>query len=98
MPKRKMVKVENVNVPGHTANVDAEKYEAMRSAMLGVLPNDPPGLTQSEMIEALIPFLPKSLWHQGQKAMWWAKTVQLDLEAKGIHKRTLSKPLRWYVG
>jgi len=97
MPKRKMVKVENVNVPGYTSHVDAEKYEAMREAMLQVLPKEPPGLTQREMMEVLAPILPDSLWPQGQKAMWWAKTVQLDLEAKGIVKRRRSKPLRWHL-
>ncbi|MFM9128624.1 MAG: DUF6958 family protein, partial [Candidatus Limnocylindrus sp.] len=27
------ITVENVNVPGHTAKVDAEKYEAMKKAI-----------------------------------------------------------------
>lgn len=32
----------------------------------------------------------------GAKAMWWSKTVQLDLEAKGLLGREQSKPLRWH--
>ena len=38
--------VENVNVPGHTSRVDAEKYRAMQSAFLQILPRSEPGLTQ----------------------------------------------------
>jgi hypothetical protein len=30
------------------------------------------------------------------KAGWWAKAVQLDLEAKGIVVREATKPLRWH--
>jgi hypothetical protein len=30
----------------------------------------------------------------GAKAGWWAKTVQLDLEARGIIKRVKTSPLR----
>jgi hypothetical protein len=30
------------------------------------------------------------------KAGWWAKAVQLDLEAKGIVVREVTKPLRWH--
>ena len=35
-PKRKvtrMVTVQNINVPGHSSRVNAEKYEAMRRAL-----------------------------------------------------------------
>ena len=97
MSTSKKTVVETVNVPGHTTNVDAEKYQAMRRVLLKVLPKSPPGLTQKEMFEAIKPHLPQDLWPDGQKSAWWAKTVQLDLEAKGFVNRTTSaKPLRWY--
>jgi len=41
-------------------------------------------------------FLPESLFPGGAKSGWWAKTVQLDLEAKDIVVREHSKPLRWH--
>jgi len=88
--------VENVNVPGRTTRVNAAMYHAMRQAMLKVLPSKEPGLTQAEMREAVIPHLPEDLYPGGAKAGWWAKTVQLDLEAKGIVVREATKPLRWY--
>ncbi|WP_394727903.1 DUF6958 family protein [Altererythrobacter sp. GH1-8] len=32
----------------------------------------------------------------GKTSGWWAKTVQLDLEAKGKLVREETKPLRWH--
>jgi hypothetical protein len=90
------VVVENINTPGRTTRVNAEMYHAMRRAMLEVLPFAEPGLTQAEVREAVIPHLPEDLYPGGAKAGWWAKTVQLDLEAKGIVVREATKPLRWH--
>lgn len=93
---QKMIAVENVNVPGSTSNVNAEKYEAMRVVLLKILPKKLPGLTQAEMASAILPFLPQHLWPNGEKSMWWLKTVQLDLEAKGLVARNVkTKPTRW---
>ena len=88
--------VENINTPGRTTRVNAVMYHAMRRAMLQVLPFSEPGLTQAETREAVIPRLPEDLYPGGAKAGWWAKTVQLDLEAKGIVVREPTKPLRWH--
>jgi hypothetical protein len=90
------IAVENVNVPGRTTRVNAAKYLAMKDAMLRVLPDSDPGLTQSEVREAVIPYLPDDLFPGGSTAGWWAKTVQLDLEAKDIVIREATKPLRWH--
>lgn len=95
--KSEMIQVENVNVPGRVSNVNAEKYEAMRGVLLSVLPKDPPGLTQAEMGDAVRPHLPQDLWPNGEKSMWWVKTVQLDLEAKGLLMRNKKcRPTRWH--
>jgi hypothetical protein len=90
------VTVENVNHPGSMSTVDARLYAAMRDAMLHVLPPTTPGLTQAEVLEAVLPRLPGPLFPGGARAGWWAKTVQLDLEAKGIVVRERSRPLRWH--
>jgi putative acetyltransferase len=55
------VTIENVNHPGKTTVVDAGKYEAMRRAMLEVLPASPPGLTQGEMLDAVVAHLPDAI-------------------------------------
>ena len=87
----------NVNVPGRTTRVDTDKYEAMRAAILEVTPAGEPGLTAAEMVEKVTPLLPTSLWPDGEKVGWWQKTVQLDLEARGLLRRDeTAKPLRWH--
>ena len=91
---REMIVIENVNHPGHTTRVDAEKYKAARLALLKVLPRRAPGLTQDEMMQGMRRALPKSQF-PGTTTSWWAKMVQLDLEAKGLVVRDSSKPLRW---
>lgn len=90
------VEVENINTPGRTERVNREKYEAMREALLAVLPIESPGITAAVAKEALIPLLPQDLFPGGAKSGWWLKTAQLDLEAKDIVKRELTKPLRFH--
>jgi hypothetical protein len=90
--------VENVMSPGRTFKVDANKYRAMKTALLKVLPKKAPGLTQSEMRTAVVAHLPEAEFPGGAKAGWWMKCVQLDLEAKGaIAREESAKPLRWYL-
>ena len=88
------VVVENVKHPGKSRPVDAATYHAMRGALLKVLPRRSPGLTVAEMYRAALPRLPADRFPGGAKAGWWMKTVQLDLEAKGIIVREKTKPLR----
>lgn len=87
------VTVENVNHPGQVTRVDAAKYTAMREAMLRSLPVAEPGLTAAEVVKAVKPHLPESLFPGGSTSGWWAKCVQLDLEAKGVVRRHATKPL-----
>jgi len=48
------------------------------------------------MRQAFIAHLPEDLYPGGAKAGSWAKTVQPDLEAKGIVARETTRPLRWH--
>jgi hypothetical protein len=96
VPPHDKITIENVNVPGRTSRVDATMYQAMRQVMLEVLPAQAPGLTQDELVEAVKRHLPADLFPGGAKAGWWAKTVQLDLEAKKAIVREPTKPLRWH--
>jgi hypothetical protein len=95
-PVVRKIAVQNVNAPGLSTNVDADKYEAMKKALLKALPKKSPGLTQAEMLDALKLHLSQELFPNGDKAGWWMKCVQLDLEAKKLLVREASKPLRWY--
>lgn len=85
------VEVQNVNVPGHITRVDAAKYGAMESAMMVVMSADP--MTATAIKDAAKAHLPEDLFPGGAKAGWWQKTVQLDLEAKGVIERHNTKPL-----
>jgi hypothetical protein len=94
MPASEKTEVENINHPGKTNRVDAAKYKAARAALLKVLPRKGPGITQQEMMSAMRSALSKSTF-PGTTSSWWMKTVQLDLEAKGLVVRDGGKPLRW---
>ena len=91
------IEVENINTPGRTSPVNAAKYAAMRDAMLKVMSNSPPGDTATEIKEAAKAHLPADLFPAGKAAGWWQKTVQLDLEAKGVVRRADTKPLRFHL-
>lgn len=91
------VEVRNVNQPGWTGKVDAAKYQAMKEALLRILPRHAPGLTQTEMRNKVVFHLPQHLFPNGEKSDWWSKCVQLDLEAKGeLVRERDAKPLRWH--
>lgn len=95
MPTDNKVVVANINVPGSSSRVDAAKYYAAKAALLRVLPTSSPGLTQKDIQAAIQLHLPEDLFPGGKTSAWWAKTVQLDLEAKGIIVRLATKPLSW---
>lgn len=88
------VEIRNIVSPGHVVRVDKAKYIAMRDALLQVLPAKAPGLTASEAKAALLPILSQELFPGGEKAGWWLKAAQLDLEAQGVIQREATKPLR----
>jgi len=91
MPK---VVIQNVLQPGKTYTVDEAKFTAMRAAFLQVLPEASPGLTPAEVQALVRPLLPQELFPDGEKAGWWSKAVQLDLEAKGLIIRAPDAPVR----
>ena len=95
--ERKMVVVSTPNKPGSSWRLDAEKYEAMRKAMMKVLPRKAPGLTQAEMWDALTRVAPRKHFPDRGKVGWWMKGVQLDLETKKVVVRENTKPLRWHL-
>lgn len=90
------IEIQNFTSPGHVQRVDRTKYTAMREALLAVLPNELPGLTVADAKAALLPLLPEAAFPGGDKAGWWLKAVQLDLEAKGIVSRGPRSPVRLF--
>jgi hypothetical protein len=90
------VAIENVNHPGKRTMVDGARYRAMRAALVAVLPDGPPGLTEAAFRQAVLAHLPETVFPGGAAAGWWAKAVQLDLEARGVIARERVTPLRWH--
>jgi hypothetical protein len=88
------IEVENINHPGVIRLVNRAKYSAMRKAYLSVLSTDEPGLTLADIYTRLVPLLPADQFPNGEKSGWWAKCVQLDLEAKGLAFRGKGSPVR----
>jgi hypothetical protein len=88
------VVVQNVHHPGKNRTLDADRYGAMRRALLKVLPARSPGTTLAEASAAVRAHLPDDLFPGGATAGWWLKAVQLDLEAKGTIVRETTRPLR----
>jgi len=95
MPDEK-IEIENVASPGRTTRVNRAKFAAMRTALLSVLPAAEPGMTVALAKAALLPLLPDDLFPGGEKAGWWLKAAQLDLEAKGTIARNAKPPVRLY--
>ena len=87
------IEIENVTSPHHKQRVDRGKYTDMRKALMEVLPTETPGMKVADAKAALLPHLSTELFPGGEKAGWWLKAVQLDLEAKGIIKRGSTKPV-----
>jgi len=92
--KTSTIVVRTPNKPGYTGRVNREKYEAMRNVVLQIVPRKGPGITQAEMMAAVEKKAPKAAF-PAKTSMWWAKNVQLDLEARGTLARDNGKPLRW---
>jgi hypothetical protein len=95
--KTAKVPVSNANHPQVIRNLDAAKYDVVKIALLKVLPKKIPGLTQIQLRGETAYHLPEHLFPDGEKSAWWIRSVQLDLEAKGIIAREENiHPLRWH--
>jgi hypothetical protein len=90
------ITIENFTSPGHVQRVKRAPYLAMREALMAVLPSAPPGMTVADAKSALLPILSPAEFPGGEKAGWWLKAVQLDLEAKGTIRRGPKSPVRLF--
>jgi hypothetical protein len=88
--------IEVLNRDGTPWRCNGEKFEAMRVALMAVLPDKPPGFTAAEAKSALLPRLDPVLFPGGAKAGWWIAAVQLDHEARGLIRRGPGSPVRLF--
>ena len=58
-------------------NIDAAKYEAMKAALLAVVPADGGGIPFQDLADAVQPHLPDELFANASVS-WYVVTVKLD--------------------
>jgi hypothetical protein len=94
----KTVKIEvfNINIPGRSSYVQRDKYEEVKRVLKAYMPKRSPGLTQDELSSLVIEHVSEAVFDDRQKAGWWMKTVELDLEARQVVVREKTKPVRWH--
>ncbi len=79
----------------HKLLIAPEKYETMRAAILEMLPSSAEGMTWAELAERIAPYLPENIFRHMGTVRWYARAVQIDLEAEGLIERIPnSKPPR----
>ena len=71
-------------------NIDRQKYEAVKRAILSALKNRE--LTHTELFDHLNKSLKGSF---SGNISWYGETVKLDLEARNTIERTSSKPQKY---
>lgn len=86
------ITVQNPNTSGRSEYVRPDKYNEMRAALTYVLPDAASGLSFADLKEAAKLHLCPNLFSEGKTSGWWAKCVQLDLDAKGLMTRLPTKP------
>ena len=94
--KLEKIEVFNVNKPGSSSFVQKDKYEEVKRVLRELMPAASPGLTQDEMAALVVENVSGTVFEDMNKAGWWMKTVQLDLEARQVMIRESTKPARWY--
>lgn len=97
VPSGERIVIEDIERPGHAETVDADKYQAMRDALLRALPASEPGMTHAQMVAAVKPAVPEDLFPDPAAVDSWTTLVCRDLEAKhAIRREWQARPLRWW--
>jgi hypothetical protein len=66
--------------------IDSARYDAMKAALLAVIPRTGEGVTFASLPKLVERKLPRALF-RGASILWYATTVKLDLEARGLLQR-----------
>jgi hypothetical protein len=70
--------------------IDATRYELMKAAILAVVPRDADGVTFASLPKLVEKKLAGDVF-AGASIPWYATTVKLDLEARGLIERIPGK-------
>ena len=86
------IQARNVNHPEYTEPLKEEKYLIIKAAILAVLPENGAGTSFDELDNSVRDYLDEqsvdmNLFPKPGSVRWYTKTVQLDLEARGLIER-----------
>lgn len=91
---RKTVATRNPLADRKAPRVDAERYAAMRAALLEVVPCEGEGVPFASLPSLVADVVPEATF-RGASIPWYVATVKLDLEARGLLRRVPgSRPQR----
>ncbi len=86
--------IRNPNTGRDDGTIATDKYDAMKSALLAVIPRGAEGVPFRGLADRVKPHLDASVF-EGASIGWYTTTVKLDLEARGLLERVPgAKPQR----
>ena len=92
---RKTVQTKNVNKGVGGLRVDQAKYDAVKKAILAVVPRGGEGMLFKDLPKAVAGELPEAIGPTKGSMSWYTTVVKLDLEARGeIERIPGSRPQR----
>lgn len=85
--KPETIQARNINNPASRTTINAERYRAMRTALLKTVPRSPEGIAFRALPAAVKKHLRGGRLPGGGSLMWYITVVKLDLEARGLLRR-----------
>jgi hypothetical protein len=79
-------RIRTLNVtPGSSGiRIEVPKYEAMKKALLKVIPRNADGVAFRDLHRLVKPHLPGEVYTPKVSVPWYVTVVKLDLEARGL--------------
>ena len=86
MTKQPTVQTRSISAGPGAARMSARRYKDVRAAILKVVPASARGIAFNDLPAAVAKVIPKEF---DGSVSWYATTVKLDLEARGLIERIL---------
>ena len=84
--KKTTIQTKNPGRGKQGPRIDSARYDAMKAALLEVIPRTGEGVTFASLPKLVEKRLRPALF-EGASILWYATTVKLDLEARGLLQR-----------
>ena len=83
--RKQIEKVQTLHPAGKRGvNIDRQKYESMRKALLRVIPKNARGVAFGDLPALVSPRLDRAAYPPEASVPWYLVTVKQDLEARGL--------------